>query len=214
MLKDRPPSPSDPSRRPSWPDKAPSSARRDFLIASAVAQMYGADAAQATGKGYQTAGDYFEQETRKRLDQKAHSLFETLNIRAGQTVVFSELLQANDFKGIADLSIAWEEGIRKETLEPANGYLEGDAKKQGSALNKKIQADLKTLFKVGKSRAIKKEGAAAKKDGADELPEVIAALQQHLDEFVQLEPKRLVEKFRNGRTNIGGAAASGEVPDL
>lgn len=213
MLKDRPPSPSEPSGRPSLPGKATSSARRDFLIASAVAQIYGADAAQAAGKGYQKAGDYFEQETRKRLDQKAHSLFETLNLRAGQIAVFSELLEAEDFKGLADLSIAWEQGIRKETLEPANGFLEGDAKKQGSALNKKIEADLKKLFKVGKSRAMKKQGAAAKKDGAEELPEVIAALQQSMDEFVALEPERLVKKFGKVRAAATGAA-SGEVPDL
>ena len=87
------------------------------------------------------------------------------------------------FSGISNLARNWDASIRKEVLEVAMKSLDGSDRKKGEALNNAVLDDCKKLNKLAQAGA------------KDDVPAASAALRGHVEEFYQLEPRRIQEKF-------------------
>ena len=110
-------------------------------------------------------------------------IHQSLRTRASQTSEFDKLAEGEDIMKVSKLSLAWENDIRKETLDKAAKSLSGAAQSSGNAISKKVLEDLKKLDSLAK--------AGNKVD----VPGVSAVLRGHVLEFVELEPQRLKDKF-------------------
>ena len=114
-----------------------------------------------------------------KKDEALYGQFESLRERAAQTGEFDKLAEKGDFSGISNLARNWDASIRKEVLEVAMKSLDGSDRKKGEALNNAVLDDCKKLNKLAQAGA------------KDDVPAASAALRGHVEEFYQLEPRRI-----------------------
>ena len=162
--------------------KAPAATSRRAVLGAASSVVFAAPAFAAE-KGYITLDEYNKKKAEAKKDEALYGQFESLRERAAQTGEFDKLAEKGDFSGISNLARNWDASIRKEVLEVAMKSLDGSDRKKGEALNNAVLDDCKKLNKLAQAGA------------KDDVPAASAALRGHVEEFYQLEPRRIQEKF-------------------